>query len=65
MGKDVVERGDASTTAGDDDIVRWIIQIALRLIGAAMGEEEELQGRPSSVLDVGNERGGVRGRWWR
>jgi hypothetical protein len=31
------------------------------LIGAAIGEEEELQGRLSPVLDVGNERVGVRG----
>jgi hypothetical protein len=61
MGKDVVERGDGSSMAGDDNVVRWIIRIALRLIGAAIGEEEELQGRLSPVLDVGNERVGVRG----
>ena len=41
-GKGVGERGDASTTAGDDDVVKWGILLALRLIGAAMGKEEEL-----------------------
>ena len=41
-GKGVGERGDASTTAGDDDVVKWGILLTLRLIGAAMGKEEEL-----------------------
>jgi hypothetical protein len=38
----VVDQGDASTTAGDNDIVERGILLALRLIGAAMGKEEEL-----------------------
>jgi hypothetical protein len=56
----VVDQGDASTTAGDDDVVQRGILLALRLIRAAMGKVEELKGRPSSVLHVGNEGGGVR-----
>jgi len=35
-------RGDASTTAGDDDVVQRDILLTLQLIGAAMGKEEEL-----------------------
>jgi hypothetical protein len=42
QGEGVVDQGDASTTASDDDVVQRGILLALRLIGAAMGKEEEL-----------------------
>ena len=42
LGEGCRERGDASTTAGDDDVVQRDILLTLRLIGAAMGKEEEL-----------------------